>query len=791
MSRKKWFRQVAAAGAILLGTVVVGSAAPILQEDFSTNVLGNKGGKIVSHGAGHAYQGPGGDNPIVGSYVEYDLKKIGFNPEQGTVELDVTRGEIDPIEAIFSFADEDGERVFTFYVEWEDAFPGDGRLIQFRPMSPGTTYWLTPHKDDFGNNSPLPGAYLRGIGKGRTVHVAMTWDANGVGLFIDGKRPAGQPNGGKKLVEAMKKATQFIVGGQISKRIPGGAWSMTRSLVANVQLHDKELAPSELAQAIAPKGLHIFGFDDNATTVAGFSGKLVAGNVVTMTLNGTPGASGTYDLVHYPEIGSKIHVDWRGWGVYLEDKAFFEEGEVNLRDVEGYEVFVAQTAFDYTAPGMEPLAKLEVGEQQYTIETPEADKPYYIAVVALMRDGTRRPVIVPIVNQPLVESEPGVYTGSHKVGWNDRYPRTLAVAHLVAGSNSATLAAAKTFEMSPGLNLAVVTTPNELKADEKSVAKISVTVTDANGNPVPEHEVKFMLFTTSQYTGVVGGGAFAEQVGGVVKAMSFGKTDLFGTVNATYVAGFAAKTAIIVARDMTSNSTGSGWVKTFITATAQLELEPVTNTAAMDQGYEIAVTSSDEWLTADGKSTARITAHVTKNGAPVEGHTVGFSVSSGTGTIRIVKDTTDKNGDARAVYTAGKKIGMVLITATDQTVSISGSVQIELRSDAPAKIAIKLDPEKLPADGHSRSDLKVLVTDINDNPNDGVEVEYAVVEGTGNIREDKGLTDRRGESETQYVAGKTPGRVSIEITVRSTVPTPAEIASVQEKSLAVTDYKFF
>ena len=211
----------------------------------------------------------------------------------------------------------------------------------------------------------------------------------------------------------------------------------------------------------------------------------------------------------------------------------------------------------------------------------------------------------------------------------------------------------------------------------------------------------------------------------------------------------------------------------------------------MDSGYAITVTSSDEWLTADGKSTAKITALVTLNDKPVEGHAVSFSVASGAGAVRVVKDTTDKNGHARAVYTAGKKIGMVLITATDTTADISGSVQIELRSDAPAKIAIKLNPDKLPADGRSRSDLTVLVTDINDNPNDNVEVEYAITEGSGKISDDKGITDRRGENATEYTAGKTPGRVSIEITVRSSVPTPEEIAKVNNMALAVTDYDFF
>ena len=83
------------------------------------------------------------------------------------------------------------------------------------------------------------------------------------------------------------------------------------------------------------------------------------------------------------------------------------------------------------------------------------------------------------------------------------------------------------------------------------------------------------------------------------------------------------------------------------------------------------------------------------------------------------------------------------------------------------------------------------VTLVLENGDALLPVEYAVVEGTGSIREDKGLTDRNGKSDTIYVAGRTPGRVSIEITVRSTVPTAAEIAKVNDTALAVTDYKFF
>ena len=156
-----------------------------------------------------------------------------------------------------------------------------------------------------------------------------------------------------------------------------------------------------------------------------------------------------------------------------------------------------------------------------------------------------------------------------------------------------------------------------------------------------------------------------------------------------------------------------------------------------------------------------------------------------------MKDSTDRNGEARAVYTAGKKIGLVLITAADTTVGVSAAVSIELRSDAPAKFVITFDPEKLPADGRSRAELSVLVTDINDNPNDNVEVEYLVSRGGGQVRESRGLTDEHGVSVTEYTAGRAAGTVTFEITARSTTPTEAELTKARDLAVAVADPSFY
>ena len=52
-------------------------------------------------------------------------------------------------------------------------------------------------------------------------------------------------------------------------------------------------------------------------------------------------------------------------------------------------------------------------------------------------------------------------------------------------------------------------------------------------------------------------------------------------------------------------------------------------------------------------------------------------------------------------------------------------------------------------------------------------------------------TDRNGVSTAEYVAGRIPGKVSIEVTVRSTVPTEEELLAARDLALAVTDYDFY
>ncbi|HEX9191842.1 MAG TPA: invasin domain 3-containing protein, partial [Candidatus Deferrimicrobiaceae bacterium] len=162
-------------------------------------------------------------------------------------------------------------------------------------------------------------------------------------------------------------------------------------------------------------------------------------------------------------------------------------------------------------------------------------------------------------------------------------------------------------------------------------------------------------------------------------------------------------------------------------------------------------------------------------GRPVAGDPVTFALSSPNGTLRTIAGTTDSSGVATAEYVAGKKIGIVVVTATATLRNASDSVSIVLLSDAPAKIYLKAKPDSLPADGMSRADLSVKVTDINDNPNQDTKVEFKVAKGGGKVDYPDRVTDRFGDAANRYTAGTAPGIATVVATVRSKGPTEAEM----------------
>jgi hypothetical protein len=322
----------------------------------------------------------------------------------------------------------------------------------------------------------------------------------------------------------------------------------------------------------------------------------------------------------------------------------------------------------------------------------------------------------------------------------------------------------------------------DMPADSSAKARIKLVAEDANGDPVQGRHLKLTLATTDEYTGLVGAGDFGQNVGATVETRWKGETDAWGEVEFDYIAGFAAKTVILTAKDLDSGGVTVDHITSFKEAMIDIALTPPVNRAAARRGvqYIIKVEASRTELTADGHSRSVIRAKVMDpNGTPVAGDPVTFTLSSENGTLRTIKGTTDSSGVATAEYKAGKKIGIVVVTATATLRNASGNVSIILLSDAPAKIYLKARPETLPADGFSRSDLEVKVTDINDNPNQDTKVEFRVTKGGGKIDYADRVTDRFGDAANRYTAGTAPGIASIVATVRSKVPTEEELGKAK------------
>jgi len=395
---------------------------------------------------------------------------------------------------------------------------------------------------------------------------------------------------------------------------------------------------------------------------------------------------------------------------------------------------------------------------------------------------------IPMVEVPATPGGPGIpavdngtYRGSYTIRPGDDYENGQIVGHFVSADNVAAepvLSAAKwTIDTKPVVTFAI--DRKDLPADSSSKARIKLVAKDANGNPVKGRHFKITLATTDEYTGTVGAGDFGKEVGASVETRWRGETDAWGEVEFDYTAGFAAKTVILSAKDLDSGGVSVDYITSFKEASIDIALTPPVSRAAMRRGmqYMVKVEASRTELTADGRSRSVIRATVLDpSGKEAAREPVTFSLSSDNGRLNVVSGTTDASGTATAEYIAGKKAGVVVVTASAALRGVSGNVSIVLLADAPAKVYLKARPAALPADGFSRADLSVKVTDANDNPNPDTRVEFRIARGDGRLDYPDRTTDRFGEASNRYTAGTSPGIATVVATVRSKVPSEAELS---------------
>lgn len=633
--------------------------------------------------------------------IAYPLSKGGnFNPDSGTLRLRMRyRGGLsDPqartwSSALFDFIGPDDTTLVLAYGEWK-TYEDGGQINLFG---------FGHDKEQFGVNLPV-GSMLR---PGDTVDLAITWGpdpgkdnrvfVNGkeIRVFLERGKPSAKPLA-STLAHHVAPATRLRLGADSGDGgiYPAGRAPAVDTVFELVQLYDRPMTPAELGMVPT-----IASVSDDSFQVAGISGKLVAGDKVTVTMAAPPGGKASFDM-------------GKATGIPLE--------EVPPREA---------------APGA-----------------------------------------------PAVP--PGTYRGSHTIAPGNDYENGQVTGRFVSADNVAAepvpSASKWTIDTKPIVTFKI--DRKDLPADSAAKARIKLTAKDANGNPVKGRHLKLTLATTDEYTGTVGAGNFGKDVGATVETRWRGETDSWGEVEFDYTAGFAAKTVVLAAKDLDSGGVTVDYITAFKEASIDIALTPPVNRAAARRGmtYILKVEASRTELTADGRSRSVIRATLLDpNGTPVAGDPVAFTLSSPNGSLRAIAGTTDSSGTATAEYTAGKKIGIVVVTATATLRNATGNVSIILLSDAPAKILLKARPESLPADGFSRADLSVKVTDINDNPNRDTKVEFRITMGGGKLEYPDRLTDRFGDAQNRYTAGSVPGIASVVATVRSKIPTEAELAKAR------------
>ncbi|WP_459943245.1 hypothetical protein, partial [Deferrisoma palaeochoriense] len=240
-------------------------------------------------------------------------------------------------------------------------------------------------------------------------------------------------------------------------------------------------------------------------------------------------------------------------------------------------------------------------------------------------------------NVPMTEETPGTYRGTYTVGWDDEGVDVPVVVHLADDAgNVTTQPAGRPVSFDTRVRLFVTARDGLLPADQKSTTRLTVKAENANGDPVSGHELALTLSTTEEYTGVVGGGRLEDKEARLddvddVEVKWGGVTDAFGEVTATYTAGFAAKTALIVAKDLTTGDVGAGWLHTYVASTVAIELYPRAQRGLEDRAV-LTLTAEPEKLTADGRSTSRVKAKLLDlQGNPIEGARVRFALGNENG----------------------------------------------------------------------------------------------------------------------------------------------------------------
>ncbi|WP_447776307.1 Ig-like domain-containing protein [Pseudomonas chlororaphis] len=301
-----------------------------------------------------------------------------------------------------------------------------------------------------------------------------------------------------------------------------------------------------------------------------------------------------------------------------------------------------------------------------------------------------------VASMTLTSTQAGSSTLKASINGSERTVDTT----FVADAGTAEIAAGSLIVLADGAN-----------ANNTDTNSVQVTVTDANGNPVPNAEVKFTATNGATIPGTATTGAD-------------GKVSV--TLTST-TAGTSVVTATVGSSTQSVNST-------FIAHAGSAEI-----------GSGALVMTTDNQL-ADGMAQNVVQATITDaNGNLVPNQVVTFSVESGKAALTSSTATTNASGVASMTLTstqAGSSTLKASINGSERTVDTTFVADVGTAEIASGALVMTTD--KQPANGRAQNVVQVTVTDANGNLVPAQAVTFSVESGGAKLTATTATTNASG-----------------------------------------------
>jgi hypothetical protein len=199
------------------------------------------------------------------------------------------------------------------------------------------------------------------------------------------------------------------------------------------------------------------------------------------------------------------------------------------------------------------------------------------------------------------------------------------------------------------------------------------------------------------------------------------------------------------------------------------------STQVLFEGIDLSLDALPGTILADGQSTSQITAILKKTTSKIAISNASVSFGADLGTIPN-QATTNSHGVAQVSYVCGTDTGTAHITVVYGNV-LRDSVEVYLQETVPNYLEVTAIPTSIPADGHSQSTIKAMVTDENRNAvPDGTTVLFDLIEGSGSIGHQR--TTVAGVATSMLTSSTAPDTARIVVSVGASMSDTVTVAYI-------------